>query len=93
MVWAGFSSSGKLDIAILEGKQDSKAYQTTLENHLLPEAKDIAEDNFIFQQDNASIHYSNSSKDWFKQNNINLLEWPACSPDLYIDKLKHLSMF
>ena len=57
MVWGGFSFNGTLDICFLEGKQNSLAYQTTLRNHLLPKAQVIAGSSFIFQQDNASIHF------------------------------------
>ena len=34
-----------------------------------------------FQQDNAPIHVSRSTKEWFKQNNINVMDWSACYPD------------
>ena len=38
--------------------------------------------NVIFQQDNAAIHISKLSKNWFKTKNIEVLDWPTKSPDL-----------
>jgi len=38
--------------------------------------------NWIFQQDNAPIHASKETKTWLDLKKINLLEWPAYSPDL-----------
>ena len=35
-----------------------------------------------FQQDNAKIHVSRSTKRWFEAQNIPLLDWPNRSPDL-----------
>ncbi|EFO97014.1 hypothetical protein CRE_04476 [Caenorhabditis remanei] len=35
-----------------------------------------------FQQDNASIHRSNSTMAWLAANKIKTLDWPAISPDL-----------
>ena len=38
--------------------------------------------NAIFQQDNAAIHISKLTKDWFKIKNIEVFGWPTKSPDL-----------
>jgi len=37
--------------------------------------------DYIFQQDNCSIHVSSEMKKYFTENKISLLNWPACSPD------------
>jgi len=37
---------------------------------------------FVYQQDNASIHKSRETSAWFASEGINILPWPACSPDL-----------
>ena len=37
---------------------------------------------FTFQQDNAPVHSSASTKQWFLANNIVVMDWPARSPDL-----------
>ncbi|OAF64676.1 hypothetical protein A3Q56_07598 [Intoshia linei] len=36
----------------------------------------------VFQQDNAPIYVSNSSKKFFMTKNVELLSWPPMSPDL-----------
>jgi hypothetical protein len=42
----------------------------------------IYEPGLTFMQDNAPIHVSNESKQWFADNGIKLLDWPPYSPDL-----------
>ena len=37
---------------------------------------------FMFQQDNAPCHRAKLVKDWFQDQNIEVLAWPANSPDL-----------
>ena len=38
--------------------------------------------SYIFQQDNDPKHTSRLVKCWFTENKINVLDWPAQSPDL-----------
>ena len=37
----------------------------------------------IYQQDNASAHTAGASMNFLNQNNINVLEWPSFSPDMW----------
>ena len=41
-------------------------------------------ENFVFQQDNFSIHTSTLMKKFFEKEHINTLEWPARNPDFSI---------
>merc|ERR1711991_563719 len=36
----------------------------------------------VFQQDNAPAHSSKQTKAWLNANNIKVMKWPPCSPDL-----------
>ena len=46
------------------------------------EESGISLENVIFQQDNDPKHTSKRVKEWMKDNNITLLDWPPQSPDL-----------
>lgn len=82
MVWAGFCMTGKLKLVFTSCKMNSKNYIQVLEQCLLPFLHTHCCDHFTFQQDNASIHRSKETKKWFAEHNIDLLDWPARSPDL-----------
>lgn len=82
MVWGAISTFGKLNLAFISTKMNSAKYQEVLESNLLPFILENSSNDLIYQQDNASIHVSNSTRQWFSSNNIPLLEWPAVSPDL-----------
>lgn len=81
MVWGAFSYYFKLPICFITTKMDSKLYLELLEDVLIEKLDEFADEEFIFQQDNAAIHVSKQSKLWFESKNIKLLAWPACSPD------------
>ena len=53
-----------------------------LETSLLEHGDELMGENFTFEQDNATIHISKLTKAWFREKNIQVMEWPACSPDL-----------
>ncbi len=38
--------------------------------------------DFIFQQDLAPTHTAKSTKSWFNDHGVGVLDWPANSPDL-----------
>ena len=56
--------------------------QDILCNALLPNAPLVTSGDWTYERDNSSIHVSHSTKDWFKTNEVRLLDWPSCSPDL-----------
>ncbi|RHZ16699.1 hypothetical protein DYB31_004309, partial [Aphanomyces astaci] len=73
MIWAGFSSKGLTEVAVLEGRQNSFVYSYTLTNYLMPFAHASHPDGYVFQQDNASIHTSQESKAFLAEQDIPLL--------------------
>ena len=50
---------------------------------MLPSSDEpYGDSDFIFQQDLAPAHPTKITKTWFKDRGINVLDWPANSPDL-----------
>jgi hypothetical protein len=81
MVWGAFCSYGKLSLAFPSTKMNSQEYQGVLKDNLLPFLRSRRRISFTFQQDNASVHVSNSTKAWLEERHIVKLDWPSCSPD------------
>lgn len=82
MVWGAFSTYGTLPLVFPSCKMNSEEYQRVLQDSLVPYVAKLQQKSLIFQQDNASVHVSNSIKLWFAKKKIQIMEWPACSPDL-----------
>ena len=82
MTWGGFGYNGTTSLATVDHRMNSEIYQDTLKNHLLPHSQRIAGRGYIFQQDNATCHVSNSTRNWFEKKGVRTLDWPARSPDL-----------
>ena len=88
MVWACFSHSGVGNIKIIEETMTGPVYVDILSRNLFESADKMGLHSFIFQQDNDPKHTSCIAKEFFAENNINALEWPARSPDL--NPIEHL---
>lgn len=82
MIWGCFSYYGTGPIYRIENTMDQHVYVSILENVMLPYAEWEMPLKWVLQQDNDPKHTSRRAKDWFRDNEIQVLEWPAQSPDL-----------
>uniref|UniRef100_A0A8C1MX09 Tc1-like transposase DDE domain-containing protein n=1 Tax=Cyprinus carpio TaxID=7962 RepID=A0A8C1MX09_CYPCA len=83
MIWGAFSFNGKMELQVVQGRQTATGYVDLLQRaSLLTEGPRLCGNDWVFQQDNAAIHNARLTKDFFQENNVALLDHPACSPDL-----------
>ncbi|RCN28152.1 hypothetical protein ANCCAN_26110 [Ancylostoma caninum] len=81
MTWAAFGGPGKLELAFVSSRMDSSEYQEIPETHLLPFLRGARRHSLAFQQDNAAVHVSHSTRSWLQEHCVRTIDWPACSPD------------
>ncbi|MDQ5930221.1 MAG: hypothetical protein QG594_2008 [Bacteroidota bacterium] len=83
-IWGCISHKGTGISEVYTGRINQHLYKNTLENALLPSSELMynQEQSWLFQQDGASAHTARSISEWFIENGITTLPWPAKSPDL-----------
>lgn len=84
MVWAAIGYHGRTDVKFINTSMNAIKYIEILEEQLTLHASTIACENYIFQHDNAAVHTAKRIKKYFEDRNIQILPWPARSPDLNI---------
>lgn len=81
MFWGAISATGPVNLTRLDGRINSEVYREVLINGLLPYLDENGRD-LSFQQDNASVHVSAVMNEFFAQEGLLVMNWPARSPDL-----------
>lgn len=82
MVWGAFCEQSVSEISFVVANQNAQKYTRNLETYLLRSTRKTYNGTWVFQQDNASVHTEKVTNKWFKDHNVNVLDWPARSPDL-----------
>ena len=91
MLWSCISFQGEGSLHCIRGRLNSEDYQQILGDVMLPDARCLVGEDFIFQQDNATIHTLRSTRQWLRDNEVTVLDWPAKSPDANpIENLWHV---
>lgn len=84
MVWMMALPNGLLSYNVIKAKFNSEAYIELLRTSTVPILKLNFGTDFWLQEDNSPVHKSAKVKEFMKSSGINILSWPAKSPDLNI---------
>ena len=83
MIWGAMSSAAVGPLCFLKSKVNAAVYQDILELFMLPSSDKLYGDaDFIFQHDLAPARTAKSTKTWFSDHGMTVLDWPANWPDL-----------
>jgi transposase len=82
-LWGCICAGGLGHAELYVNTLDAHRYQSILALNLVSSAHQFwPKGQWWFQQDNWSVHTADTSQVWFHTHGIDLLDWPAWSPDL-----------
>ena len=86
MVWGAITYQGVGRLEFIDTRMTASSYIAILESQyaLTVRMAGLSNETAILQQDNDPKHLAKETKMWLNANNIRLLSWPSCSPDMNI---------
>lgn len=86
MVWGAITYDGVGRLLRVDGRMNASQYVDILESGLKSTLSNFDKNlnDIIFQQDHDPKHDSNLARQWFINNNVNMLPYPSCSADMNI---------
>jgi transposase len=82
-LWGCICADGLGHAELFDESLTAQRYQSILRLNLVSSALQFwPRGQWWFQQDNATPHNAGTSHDWFENHGIDVIEWPAWSPDL-----------
>jgi hypothetical protein len=81
-IWGAIHHGGKTPVVILDRNVNARTYRDLLDETLIPHARHIYNNNFVYAHDNAPAHRARLVNDFLAQQEVNQLDWPAMSPDM-----------
>ena len=82
-VWGAIGVGFRQLVFLEGGTVDAPFYQEVITKFLLAKKEtDFVEAKRVFQQDGASAHTAKATQAMFQEKGVEVLEWPAWSPDL-----------
>jgi len=82
-LWGCICAGGLGHAELYVDSLDARRYQSILALNLVSSAHQFwPRGQWWFQQDNWTVHTADTSQAWFHNHGIDLIDWPAWSPDL-----------
>ena len=81
-IWGAFHAGGKSDLVVIDGNLNQVKYQRILEDTMLPFARGVFRNNFVYQDDNAPPHRARTVNDFLNNEGVERMDWPSISPDM-----------
>ena len=85
MVWGMVWWSKRSSLYIINRDFEAKKHEYSTNSYIKVLDAQVARhytDDLWFVHDNAPIHTANKVKDWFKEQRVDVTDWPPYSPDL-----------
>uniref|UniRef100_A0A3P9PTX8 Tc1-like transposase DDE domain-containing protein n=1 Tax=Poecilia reticulata TaxID=8081 RepID=A0A3P9PTX8_POERE len=85
MIWGAFSFNGTMELQVVQGHQTAAGYVEMLQRaSLMTEGPRLCGNDWVFQQDNAAVHYAYLTMEFLQENNIALLDHPKCDKNAFL---------